>query len=101
MNRGARRRLIRMPTITPCLWFDGQAEEAANFYVSIFPNSRITGLSHHNEAFPDKVGQVLTVEFKLGGQPYQGLNGGPQYQFTEAISLSIDCADQELSLIHI
>ena len=94
MRSAGRRRLYGMPTITPCLWFDGTAKEAADHYVSIFPNSRITGVSHYTDADPKKAGNVLTVEFELDGQPFQGLNGGPQYEFTPALSLSIDCADQ-------
>jgi predicted 3-demethylubiquinone-9 3-methyltransferase (glyoxalase superfamily) len=94
MNPGGARGHTDMPTITPCLWFDGAAEDAANHYVSIFPNSRITGVSRYNDAVPSKAGKVLTVEFELDGQPFQGLNGGPQYEFTPALSLSIDCADQ-------
>ncbi|MBB4931450.1 putative 3-demethylubiquinone-9 3-methyltransferase (glyoxalase superfamily) [Lipingzhangella halophila] len=78
-----------------CLWFDGQAEEAANFYTSIFTNSRLGRVTRTNEAGPGPAGEVLTVEFELNGQPFVGLNGGPQYTFTPAISFQIPCADQD------
>ncbi|MEV8018661.1 VOC family protein [Streptomyces sp. NPDC086554] len=84
-----------MPRITPNLWFDTQGEEAAKFYVSVFPNSKITNVSYYGEAGPRPAGTVLTVEFELDGQPYLALNGGPEFTFNEAVSLSIDCADQE------
>ena len=83
-----------MPKITPFLWFDTQAEEAAEFYVSVFRNSRITGISHYGEAGPGPAGSVLTVSFELDGQEFIGLNGGPEYRFTEAVSFSVDCATQ-------
>ena len=83
-----------MPTITPNLWFDTQSVEAAEFYVSVFPNSKITNVSHYGEAGPREAGTVLTVDFELDGQPYTAINGGPQFTFDEAISLQIDCADQ-------
>ncbi|NGO69516.1 VOC family protein [Streptomyces boncukensis] len=81
--------------ITPCLWYDGQAEEAANFYVSLFPDSRITGVQRYSEAEPSAAGSVMVVTFELAGQPLIGLNGGPQFHFTEAISLQIGCDSQE------
>ncbi|HEX2578067.1 MAG TPA: VOC family protein [Aquihabitans sp.] len=83
-----------MPTITPNLWFDTEAEEAARFYTSIFPNSEITAVTHYTEAGPGEPGTVMTVDFTLDGQPYTGINGGPEFPFTEAISLLINCADQ-------
>jgi predicted 3-demethylubiquinone-9 3-methyltransferase (glyoxalase superfamily) len=83
-----------MPDITPCLWFDTQGEDAANFYVSIFPNSRITDVSHYGEAGPREAGTVLTVEFELDGTPFTALNGGPEFTFDEAISFQISCKDQ-------
>jgi len=83
-----------MPTITPNLWFDTEALEAAEYYVSIFPNSRITNVSRYTEVGPGEPGTVLTVDFELDGQPYTGINGGPIFPFTEAISLLINCADQ-------
>ncbi len=83
-----------MPGITPWLWFDGQAEEAANFYVSVFPNSTITDVSRNGDAGPGQPGTVLTVTFELDGHPFAGLNGGPEFHFTEAVSFQIDCADQ-------
>ncbi len=84
-----------MATITPCLWFDTQGEEAARFYVSIFPNSEITNVSHYGEAGPRPAGTVLTVEFLLDGRPFTALNGGPEFTFDEAISFMIPCADQK------
>jgi predicted 3-demethylubiquinone-9 3-methyltransferase (glyoxalase superfamily) len=84
-----------MSKISPCLWFDGQAEEAAEFYTSILPDSRIDKVQRaaaDNPSTPQ--GGVLTVDFTLGGQSFIGLNGGPEFKFTEAISLSIDCEDQ-------
>lgn len=84
-----------MPTITPCLWFDTRAEEAANFYVSVFPNSRILEVTHYGPNTPMPEGTVLTVEFELDGQRYTALNGGPQFTFDEAISFQIDCGSQD------
>ncbi|NEC19870.1 VOC family protein [Streptomyces parvus] len=84
-----------MQKITPCLWFDGQAKEAAEHYVAIFGgDSRIGNITYYGEGTPGEPGSVLTVDFRLAGQDYVGLNGGPQFPFTEAISLSVDCADQ-------
>lgn len=84
--------------ITPCLWFDQQAEEAATFYTSIFKNSRITHVSRYGEAGQDihgrPAGSVMTVAFELDGQPFTALNGGPLFAFTEAISFEVECADQ-------
>ncbi len=83
-----------MPRITPNLWFDTEAEEAAEFYVSVFPNSKVTGLTRYGESGPGPAGTVLTVEFELDGQPFLGINGGPVFTFDEAVSFLIDCADQ-------
>jgi predicted 3-demethylubiquinone-9 3-methyltransferase (glyoxalase superfamily) len=84
-----------MDKITPCLWFDGQAEEAAAFYTSLFPNSRITAVNRSPGDTPSgPKNSVLTVEFTLDGHSYIALNGGDDFKFTEAISLSIDCDDQ-------
>jgi predicted 3-demethylubiquinone-9 3-methyltransferase (glyoxalase superfamily) len=83
-----------MPPITTCLWFDTDGEKAAEFYVSIFPNSRITETSHYSEDFADRVGQVMTVAFELDGTPFTALNGGPQFHFDEAISLQVACDGQ-------
>ncbi len=83
-----------MTTITPCLWFDGNGQEAAELYVSVIPNSRITDTSYYGPDQPGKEGSVLTVSFELAGQPYLALNGGPEYKFTEAISLQVSAADQ-------
>jgi predicted 3-demethylubiquinone-9 3-methyltransferase (glyoxalase superfamily) len=83
-----------MPEITPNLWFDTQAEEAAEFYCSLFPNSKITNVSHYGDGGP-RAGQVLTVEFVLDGNKFLALNGGPEFTFTEAVSFAVPCADQE------
>ncbi|MDP5228459.1 MULTISPECIES: VOC family protein [Arthrobacter] len=83
-----------MSSITNCLWFDGQAEAAADFYVSVFPDSSISAVSRYGDGAPYPPGTALTVEFQLNGTPYQGLNGGPQFTFNEAVSFSISCADQ-------
>lgn len=80
--------------VRPCLWFDHEAEEAANFYISLIPNSRILDIAHYGEAGPGKPGSVLMVSFELAGVQYLALNGGPVFKFTEAISLSVDCASQ-------
>ena len=84
-----------MPRITPNLWFDTASEEAAEFYVSVFPNSKITNVSHYTEAGPRPAGTVLTVDFVLDGQEFTAINGGPEFTFDEAISLLINCADQD------
>ena len=84
-----------MPRITPNLWFDTESEEAAAFYTSIFPNSRITTVTRYTEAAPREAGMVMTVEFELDGQRFVAINGGPQFSFDEAISFQIDCRDQE------
>jgi predicted 3-demethylubiquinone-9 3-methyltransferase (glyoxalase superfamily) len=83
-----------MATITPFLWFDTQAEEAATFYVSIFKNSRILGVTRYGDAGPGPKGSAMTVEFELDGQRFIGLNGGPHFKFTEAISFSVECETQ-------
>lgn len=83
-----------MPRITPNLWFDTNALEAAEFYVSLFPNSRIGTVTHYGAETPARAGTVLTVNFELDGQEYTGINGGPQFTFDEAISLLINCKDQ-------
>lgn len=81
--------------ITPCLWFDGNAEEAANFYVTVFPNSRVEAIHHAPTDYPSgRSGQVLLVEFTLMDQPFTGLNGGPQFRFNEAISFQIPVETQ-------
>jgi predicted 3-demethylubiquinone-9 3-methyltransferase (glyoxalase superfamily) len=83
-----------MPSITPNLWFDGQAEEAAKFYCSIFPNSRIVRISHYTEAGPGEPGSVLLVDWELDGKRFTGINGGPEFTFDEAVSFLVSCADQ-------
>ncbi|MCK0089825.1 MAG: VOC family protein [Rhodococcus sp.] len=84
-----------MPALTPCLWFDMNAQEAAEFYTSVFPNSKILSTSYYPEDGPFPAGTVLTVEFELDGSRFTALNGGPQFQFTEAVSFQIDCGDQD------
>lgn len=83
-----------MPRITPNLWFDTQAKEAAEFYTSVFPNSEIRNISYYTEAGPRPAGTVLTVDFVLDGQPFTAINGGPEFTFDEAVSFLINCADQ-------
>jgi predicted 3-demethylubiquinone-9 3-methyltransferase (glyoxalase superfamily) len=80
---------------TTCLWFDHEGEEAANFYTSVFKDSRMGSVSRYNEAGPRPAGTAITVEFELNGQKFVALNGGPEFTFTEAISFQIPCADQE------
>jgi predicted 3-demethylubiquinone-9 3-methyltransferase (glyoxalase superfamily) len=81
--------------ISPCLWFDGNAEQAAEFYTSVLPDSRIDKVNRAAADTPSgPQGSVLTVDFTLAGQQFMGLNGGPDFQFNEAISFSIDCEDQ-------
>ena len=81
--------------ITPFLWFDTQAEEAANYYTSLFENSRITEVSRYGEAGPGPAGSVMTVTFELAGRPFVALNGGPQFTFNEAVSFQVSCESQE------
>ncbi len=83
-----------MHKITPFLWFDGQAEEAMNFYVSIFKNSKIGKVSRWGEAGPGPKGTVMSASFELDGQPFHALNGGPHYKFTPAISMFVSCETQ-------
>ncbi len=81
--------------ITPNLWFDTEAQEAADFYLSVFENSRIVNVTHYPEAAPRPAGTVMTVEFELDGQRFVGINGGPQFTFDEAVSFEISCETQE------
>ncbi|BBP83551.1 VOC family protein [Pseudomonas sp. Pc102] len=87
------------PRITPCLWFDDQAEAAVDFYIGIFPNSRITAISRYGEAgraiHGRPPGSIMTLAFELDGQLFTALNGGPAFRFNEAISLQVDCHDQD------
>lgn len=84
-----------MQKISPFLWFDDQAEEAANLYVSLFEDSEITDIARYPEGTPGPAGKVMTVNFRLEGQEYTALNGGPQFSFTEAISFVVHCKDQD------
>jgi len=93
MNKNERKSMKQK--ITPFLWFDGKAEEAADFYVSIFPGSKILSATRYGDAGPGPKGSVMTVLFELNGQQFIALNGGPQFKFTEAVSFSVDCKTQE------
>jgi len=83
-----------MGPVTPCLWFDDKALDAAEFYCSIFPDSRVIDAWRFTDSTPDPEGAVLFVDFELNGQPFQALNGGPMFTFTEAVSFVIECKDQ-------
>jgi predicted 3-demethylubiquinone-9 3-methyltransferase (glyoxalase superfamily) len=83
-----------MPALTPNLWFDTEAKDAADFYCGIFPNSRIVNVSYYSESGPGDTGSVVTVDFELDGHPYTAINGGPAYTFTPAVSFLVDCKDQ-------
>jgi predicted 3-demethylubiquinone-9 3-methyltransferase (glyoxalase superfamily) len=83
-----------MHDITPCLWFDTEAEDAARMYTSVFANSRITSISRYGEGAPREAGMVMVVAFELDGRPFTALNGGPQYTFSEAVSFQVMCDDQ-------
>ena len=91
--------MAKFSKIRPCLWFDGKGEEAAKFYCSIFPNSKITGISHYvaegKETHGQQPGAVMTVMFELDGQSFMALNGGPHFKFNEAVSLMVSCDTQE------
>jgi predicted 3-demethylubiquinone-9 3-methyltransferase (glyoxalase superfamily) len=84
-----------MQKITPFLWFDGKAEEAMNFYTSIFKNSKVGSVTRWGEAGPGKPGEVMSATFQLQGQEFMALNGGPQFKFTEAISFFVNCETQQ------
>ncbi len=84
-----------MQNITPFLWFDGQAEEAAQFYASIFPNSKISGVTRYGEVGSGPAGSVMTVSFELNGEAFIALNGGPIYKFNPAVSFVVHCETQE------
>ena len=84
-----------MQKMTPCLWFDTEGEEAATFYTSVFPNSRILSVSHYGDAGPQPAGSVMTVNFELDGVAFVALNGGPAFSFSEAISFQVSCGSQE------
>jgi len=84
-----------MQKLTPCLWFDTQGEEAATFYTSVFPNSKILDVVRYGEAGPGEKGTVLTVSFELDGQKFVALNGGPRFTFSEAISFQVSCESQD------
>ena len=84
-----------MQKISPCLWFDNNAEEAVDFYTSVFKNSRVIGSSRYGDAGPGPKGTIMTIDFELEGVRYAALNGGPNFQFTEAVSLVVNCQTQE------
>ncbi len=84
-----------MKPITPCLWFDGNADEAVDFYLSVFPNSRRLMASTYSEESPGDAGSTMIVHFELDGRPFMALNGGPQFPFTHAVSFVVSCENQE------
>ena len=84
-----------MDKITPCLWFDTEGEEAARFYTSVFPNSRVIDVARYGEAGPRPEGTVMTVSFELDGRSFVALNGGPEFTFSEAISFQVSCESQD------
>jgi predicted 3-demethylubiquinone-9 3-methyltransferase (glyoxalase superfamily) len=84
-----------MNGITPCLWFDTEGEEAATFYTSVFPNSKILEVTRYGDAGPRPAGTVMTVSFELDGQKFTALNGGPEFTFNEAVSFEVSCKDQD------
>jgi predicted 3-demethylubiquinone-9 3-methyltransferase (glyoxalase superfamily) len=84
-----------MQKISPCLWFNGNSEEAVNFYVGVFRNARITEVMRHTESSPGPAGSVLAIQFELDGEAFMALNGGPEFKFTPALSLFIKCDSQE------
>ena len=84
-----------MPAMTTCLWFDDQAEEAAEYYVGIFPNSKVTSVDRYGEGGPRPAGTVITASFELDGRPFVALNGGPEFTFDEAVSIQVHCEGQE------
>ncbi len=81
--------------IAPCLWFDGAAEEAVNYYLSIFKDSKVLHVDRFSDDGPDPAAPVVFIEFQINGQPFQAINGGPLFPFTEAVSFAIECADQD------
>ena len=81
--------------IAPCLWFDGNAEDAVNYYVSVFPNSSILHIDRFSDVGPDPAAPVVFIEFQINGQTFWAINGGPQFPHTEAVSFGIECADQD------
>lgn len=84
-----------MPSITPCLWFNGNAEEAVNYYVSIFDNSAVLHIDRFSDIGPDPAAPVVFIEFQINGQPFEAINGGPEFSFSEAVSFDVECADQD------
>ncbi len=84
-----------MKTIIPCLWFNTEAEDAANFYTSVFEDAKVTGISRYGDAGPGEAGTVLTVGFELRGQEFVALNGGPEFTFSEALSFQVSCESQD------
>jgi predicted 3-demethylubiquinone-9 3-methyltransferase (glyoxalase superfamily) len=81
--------------ISPCLWFDDNAEEAVNYYLTVFSDSRILHVDRYSETGPDPDAPVVFIEFEINGQPFQAVNGGPEFSFSEAVSFAIDCVSQE------
>ncbi|MGI8776689.1 MAG: VOC family protein [Acidimicrobiales bacterium] len=87
--------MATLTKITPCLWFDTEAEDAATFYTSVFESSRILEVSHYGSAGPRPEGMVMVVSFELDGQPFTALNGGPEFRFSEAVSFQVNCESQD------
>lgn len=83
------------PPIAPCLWFDANAEEAVNYYISIFRNSKVLHIDRYSDVGPDPAAPVVFMEFQINGQPFQAINGGPAFTFSEATSFAIECANQD------
>ncbi len=81
--------------ITPCLWFDGNAEEAVDYYISVFKDASVQHVDRYSDVGPDPDAPVVFIEFQINGQPFGAINGGPEFQFTEAVSFSIECANQD------
>jgi predicted 3-demethylubiquinone-9 3-methyltransferase (glyoxalase superfamily) len=81
--------------IAPCLWFDGNAEEAVDYYVSVFKDAKVLHVDRYSDVGPDPEAPVVFIEFQINGQPFQAINGGPEFTFSEAISFAIECANQE------
>src|SRR5215213_438426 len=95
MQQKITRQKITRQKITPCLWFDTEGEEAAAFYTSVFPNSKIVDIAYYGSAGPRAEGTVMTVDFELDGQQFVALNGGPDFTFNEAISFQVGCESQD------
>src|SRR5712691_6015643 len=94
-GNGGSNKELSMPKITPFLWFNDNAEEAMNFYVSVFRNSKVRGVTRYGDAGPGPKGSVMTANFELDGQEFVALNGGPSFEFSQGMSLMVDCQTQD------